>query len=266
MRNIFITYAILIAIFFAFSCKTTKIATEKKKDILTIDKIYDSLTGADPVYRNLEIKFTINYQTEKKEIDLKGTLKIAKDSLIWISLTPGLGIEGARFMCNKDSLFILDRLNKTYRKSDYNYIKENWKVDIDYTILQSLLVSKLFIYPNVSDTRNDFISTFSIQNVSDILKIYRKNSENVENILNVDRNIYKIKDYLINEGNAQRSLYFLYTYEKLNEGYHFPKTISVKSFSAGKSLNIDLDYTKIQVNTNLNFPFSVPSSYTKIGK
>jgi hypothetical protein len=265
MMDKFLILTLLLVLSLSFSCKTLK-SPVKKDNKLSVGKIYDSLEVATPVYSTLDVKFNLKYTTSKQAIDLKGTLKIANDSLIWISLGPGLGIEGVRFMCNKDSLYILDRVNKTYRKGNYNYIKENWKIDIDFNILQSILSGKFFLYPDVLNAKNEFISTFNIKNDANELIVYRKNSNNVENLLKIDQNMFKITEYLINDVNAKRNLTIIYTYQKLNSGFQFPKSIEIRSLNAGQLINVNLEYTKVQVNNNLSFSFSVPSSYSIIDK
>jgi hypothetical protein len=61
-----------------------------------------------------------------------------------------------------------------------------------------------------------------------------------------------------------RNLTLNYSFNKLNEGFQFPKKITIKSTNAGKFLNIDLDYTKISINNNPAFSFTVPASYSTV--
>jgi hypothetical protein len=252
-------FLIISILFFSLSCKTVKKLNKTQKGI-SIENVYDSLNLASPVYNKLEIKFNLDYENTS----LKGSLKMAKDSIIWISLSPGLGFDVARIMFNKDSIFILDMLNKTYTTGDYAYIKNKWKIDADFNSLQSILVGKFFIYPNVNDEKKEFISTYNIKKDSSELEIYRKTGVNVENLLKIDRQKYKIDEYVINDITEMRNLTIKYSFSRLEEGFEFPKKISLKSNNAGKFLNIDINYTKVTINGNPKFSFSVPASYSTV--
>jgi hypothetical protein len=180
-KKIFVISLTLI-MFSIWSCKTLKNLNGEKKSI-GLEQIYDSLLIAGPDFSTIEIRFNLSYTNSSQSIDLKGTLKISKDSLIWITLSPGLGIEGVRCMCNKDSIYILNRQDKTFTKSDYSYIKKEWKIDIDFNSLQSIFTGGFFIYPNVSDKKKEFVSNFIIKNDSIGIEIYRKTQNNIENLL-----------------------------------------------------------------------------------
>jgi len=265
MLNKFSLFGIISLLIFSVSCKTVK-TIENKKQTSNLDRIYDSLMLAAPVYKNLEAKFTIKFEDSRQTMDLKGTLRISKDSIIWISLSPGLGIDVVRFKCNRDSLYILDMLNKTYTKGNYKYIKDKWKVDVDFASLQSILTGNFFIYPAVQDDKSEFVKNFSIITDPAILKVYRKTGLNVENLLKIDQKSYKINDYLINDLTGLRTLSLGYGFQKLNEGFQFPQKIDIKSSDAGKFVNVILNYSKVQINSNPSFVLKVPGNYSIIDK
>jgi hypothetical protein len=263
MKNRIFVISFVLLLLSMLSCKTLKKVKGEKKSI-SLERIYDSLLIAGPDYSNLEIRFNMSYANSSQSTDLKGTIKMTKDSLIWISLSPGLGIEGIRFMCNKDSIFILDRLHKTFIKSNYSYVKKEWNVDVDFNSLQAILTGDFFIYPSVYDGKKEFVSNFIIKNDSDGLEIYRKTQNNIENLLKIDRSIFKISDYIINDVNEMRNFSLIYSFNKLSEGFQFPKKVSIKSNNAGKFLNIELDYTKILINNNPTFSFTIPANYSTV--
>jgi hypothetical protein len=256
-----ISFALLM--FSVLSCKTLKKLNGENKSI-GLEEIYDSLIIKGPDFSNLEVRFNCSYTNSNQSIDLKGTLKMAYDSLIWLTLSPGLGIEGVRVLCNKDSIYILNRQDRTLTKSDYNYIKKEWKIDVDFNSLQSIFSGRFFIYPNISDKKKEFVSNFIIKNDSVGLEVYRKTQNNIENLLKINRSTFKISEYIINDVSEVRNLSLNYSFSKLNEGFLFPKKIAIKSTNAGKFLNIDLDYTKILINNNPGFSFTVPASYSTV--
>jgi hypothetical protein len=67
------------------------------------------------------------------------SLRIKKDSIIWMSISK-LGIEGARVLITKDSVKFTNTLQNKYFKGDYAYISKLLNTELDFEMLQSLLV------------------------------------------------------------------------------------------------------------------------------
>jgi len=248
---------------FLNSCKTVKPIAEKKPKS-SLDNIYDSIKLAEYEYESLNIKFNVKYEKKSQSMNLKGNLKILKDSIIWVSLSPGLGIEAARLMCTKDSIFFLDKINGSLTKGKYEYIKNLYKIDVDYYSLQAILTNNFFIYPTIKNEKAEFTKNFSLTKDSTELAVYRKNELLVENLVNINRAVYRISSYFINDVPNKRSLSVKYSADVNQKQKSFPGSISIKSFNADKFLLLDLDYTKVTVNEALTFSFKVPQDYRLI--
>lgn len=251
---------LLIGFIFLLSCKTIKPVIIESNE-LSIGKIYDSLKVSELRFNTLEIKFNLDYTVSEQSMSLKGNIRMLHDSLIWVSLSPGLGIEAVRFMCNPDSLFILDRINRDSTKGTFKYLKETKKIDIDFKSLQAILLNNFFVYPSVNNEREEFINTFTIKNDSTALTIYRKSASSVESLVNINRKKYKITDYFLSDIQNIRNLNIKYFSENIDLETGLPKQIRIGSNNAGKFMNIELNYTRITQNSELSYPFKVPSGY-----
>jgi hypothetical protein len=242
------------------SCRTIKPVVINKGS--SIENIYDSLKLSEPNYKSLNIKFSVKYQKKSESMSLKGNLKILKDSIIWVSLSPGLGIEAVRLMCTKDSVYLLDKLNGSLTKGKYEYLKTLYKIDVDYHSLQSILTNNFFIYPSVNNEKNEFIKNFIISKDSVELAVYRKDNSQVENLVNINRKNYVINSYVINDVPNRRNL--AVNYQMKGNQKSFPGSINIRSQNEDKFLLIDLDYTKITLDEELTFSFKVPKDYKVI--
>ena len=65
--------------------------------------------------------------------------ELKKDSIIWISLKYPLGLEILRVMLTPDSVYLMNRLEKTYFVRPFTHIKESIKADINFFQLQEIL-------------------------------------------------------------------------------------------------------------------------------
>ena len=60
---------------------------------------------------NMAIQAEVNGQSFN---DLSGQLRMRKDSLVWVSVTATMGVEVLRAKISNDSIWILNRMEKTY--------------------------------------------------------------------------------------------------------------------------------------------------------
>lgn len=95
-------------------------------------------------YHHLGMKVEGDVIAAEEETSFKANIRISKDSAVWLSLSPALGIEVARALITEDSLRLLSKIpdNKFGYISSITEI-ENWiHFDIDLADLQSILLGQ----------------------------------------------------------------------------------------------------------------------------
>lgn len=98
--KVFSKIAFLVLLLVATSC-----ASRKKATVPTQPQSFEWLTA------NLSIQAEGNGMAYN---DLSGQLRMRKDSLVWVSVTATMGVEVLRAKISNDSIWILNRLEKTY--------------------------------------------------------------------------------------------------------------------------------------------------------
>ena len=83
----------------------TSCASRKKTVAPASPQSFEWLTA------NMAIQAEINGQSFN---DLSGQLRMRKDSLVWVSVTATMGVEVLRAKISNDSIWILNRMEKTY--------------------------------------------------------------------------------------------------------------------------------------------------------
>ncbi len=256
---IFTTYLLLVS-FLISSCRTRKNNGRRNTDTFTLEQVYDSVYKFQYDYKTLTAKCNVKYTEKSKTITLKGNLRIQKDSVIWISLT-AFGIEAVRLKCTKDSFFLIDKLKKSITKGKYEFLRKLWKIDVDYNSLESILTNHFFIYPTVADEKLDFSKQFSLKKDSNQIIVHRKTEESVENLLRFNNSDFRISSYLINDVPNVRSLKIDYERGDFDDAKNFPSRVDIASVNSGKNISLNLNYTRVTLNSDLSFPFRVPDSY-----
>ena len=231
------------------------------------DYLFKKLKEHELQYGWLTAKFSAEYKNKGQTNSFNGQIRIRKDSVIWLSFSPALGIEVLRIMITQDSVRFINRMNNTYFTGDYNYVNKYLNTNIDFDILQSFLTGNdLSFYESgkfraVLDNNAYKLATAERMKLK---KFVRNNSENLRVLIQniwIDPENFKItranvKE--IREPNIQ--LEALYSsFEKIDEQL-FPKEMSF-DISADNNLSVTVSFSKITLNTAQAFPFKIPQSY-----
>lgn len=72
--------------------------------------------------------------------DLSGQMRMRKDSLVWLSVTASMGIEVARAKVSTDSVWILNRLEKTYLAEPLDSLATQLGMPLSLSLIQTLLL------------------------------------------------------------------------------------------------------------------------------
>ena len=132
-------------------------ASSETQKIDFMRKMYDNEVYAKSI--SSKIKFTIN--TGSKDLSVSGSLKMKKDEVIRIQLTPFGLMEVGRLEFAKDYVILMDRINKEYVKASYadvDFLRDN---GLDFYALQALFWNQLFI-PGTQEITDSSLKNFSV--------------------------------------------------------------------------------------------------------
>src|SRR6478735_8722694 len=112
-------------------------------------KKVDSLNKQRIEFNTFSGKMKVEYEGKEAGDQATAYVRIQKDSVIWMSLTGALGIEGYRLMINKDSFMLMNKLEKTVQYRSIAYLTEITQVPFDFYSLQDLIIGNpVFIDSN----------------------------------------------------------------------------------------------------------------------
>lgn len=150
MKNFFtlhnkIRYLLIVLIALMSACKTTqKIApaiVKENTDYKSTRTLIANLKKNEFKFSFLSAKFTTEAFIDSNTISFNVNLRMQKDSAIWMTINlPLIGIEVARVMITKDSVKFVNRANSSYFVGDYNYINKLLRSELDFLMIQALLV------------------------------------------------------------------------------------------------------------------------------
>lgn len=274
--SLFLLISLSSVLLFFESCRTAKkiekplvIKENRKLEEKTADEllktITDSLFNASWINGKASVETDIDGKSSSFDISIRAK----KDSAIWISISPLLGIEVSRVLITRDSVKYMDRLHKKYQITDYDFLNNLLRMNMDYEIVQGILTGNIFAYKKnkfnsvyIEENKYYILSTLSKHKLKRSLEEKDPNKPIIQDMWFSDET-FRITKLSIEDDKIKKSLMTDYDdYRQTNAGM-FPFKSKTK-ITAEKEVNISIEYSKISVNQPQELPFTVPGSYEKI--
>jgi hypothetical protein len=200
-------------------------------------------------------KMDVDYEdADGKNYNVNAHIRMYKDSVIWVSITAILGIEGLRAYITSDSVKLLNKQDKVYTVKSIAYLQEITSLPLTLSTLQDLLLGNpVFLDSN--------ITTYSKS--ADIVSLLSTGAffTNLITITEADKLVQNSK---LDDMDKERNISGYLTFDdyEIKKEMRFSTKRSINVVYK-KSLNIKMDFKQYDFNEKLSFPFSVPKNYTK---
>lgn len=266
IRNLL--YIILSLTIILSACKSNKVTRkplEGKKTVFLLNQLKENEVN----FKTFSAKSSITIESEKMNNSFKSTIRILKDSAIWVSVTPLFGIELARVLLTKDSLKVIDRINAEYFMGDYDYFYKKYKVALDFETIQAMLIGNRI--PFEEDEKLDF----SIDNERYYLgntkkrKVVRaeKKPKKIENeeVISfwLNPTTYKIEEMLISDLTNSRFVRAQFKNHLEIENHLFPTVLNFELTEKDKN-KVEIEYSRIILDKPISFSFNIPTKYEQV--
>ena len=234
----------------------------------------DSLKKAQFQFEWISAKMKCDAKTDSGSFSFDVNLKMKKDSVIWMNITAiGGAIRVARVMITRDSVKFLNYREDPvkYFKGDFAYINKMLQTDLDFEMIQSMLVgNSVEFYEDTAKLRTFFddgkcaMSTIRKRKLRRAEKNRDMKADSAQTIW-LEPGTFKIARVLFNDFNTRRSFDAKYEDFQLPEDGNmlFPNTAKF-TISAETNMSISVEYNKVSVNKSTTFPFNLPESYEPI--
>lgn len=250
------------------SCRSQKAGIKKPLRLLVPDYVLEQMHKNQSSFNWFSGKARVDFIDGKKKTAFTAQMRMKRDSVIWISVSTGIGIEGARLLLTQDSVKYINRMDKTYFVSDYSFLSKLIKTEISFSMIQALLTAKDFSWYDYQDLKAK-IDNKSYQIESTNRRDLKKQSKlttfeqaTYYQSLWINPKTFKIQNIKIKEiGNEKNKIYASYThYKSINEQL-IPYSFDVE-FGSRKNLRLEMEYYKINLDQELSFPFNISKKYT----
>lgn len=262
MNKIFLVCAMVF--FCIVSChkkKVIKSTTNPEYKVEVKRKIRKLIKAKNTDFSYLSCKSKIEFHDGVENISANAAIRVRKDSIIWISVTAALGIEAARCLLTKDSIYFINKLQKEYYIYSYESIKKRFNLDINFNILQSVLYGNAPFEVLENDSSYDCIDTnFTTTTQARgelIINNYIKNSTLELHRIELNQNATNNKMSIVYD-NFQRldSLTYFAFLNKISLNY--------QNRNGFQNFYIGLEHQKVETgNKELKFPFNIKQKFER---
>ncbi|MEO8762822.1 MAG: DUF4292 domain-containing protein [Ginsengibacter sp.] len=255
----------------AAGCRSTKklqtAINKRDSNVVVVPGVsnLDSLKGATNVLRSLEknrINFTtfsakikVQYEDKNgKQPDFNAFVRLYKDSVLWITISATfLGIEAFRILITKDSIIIVNKLDKKVEFHSFSYVENIAHIPLNFSTLQDLVVGNP-IY--VGDSVVAFRQTENRVLIGTVGKFFK-------NLLTAtDNGNYLIERSKLDDLDISQNRTGDLTYGEYQKNNNmFFATYREITVAEKTKVDISLSFKQYEFNKELSFPFTIPKSY-----
>jgi len=265
-------YSLYIIVFLIISsCTGSRKAIREPLREQGAEYLFKKLKEHESKFSSLSAKFTATYYRDRKKTNLSGLLRIKHDSIIWISITPMLGIEMARFVLTPDSIKYLNRINSTFMIRDFKYINHLLNKTLDFDMAQAFLTGNDFSLYDTTMFRASVEKQeykLSTTNRRKLKRFVRRSEEEISIPLQsiwLDPESFKISRVVLKEADRDsRKVTAEYRNFQAIDNQLIPQKLDYVIETDKEKVSIKIEFTKIQIDDHLSYPFSIPGTYTEM--
>lgn len=248
IRNILIISMLTCLSLFASSCTSNKVTANKNLHALSANRLIKEVEDNNFTFDQFQTKFSAKVETEDAKLSLKGQLRMKNDSVVWLSVALPVGLEVVRAMITHDSVFVINRTEKTYIKESIKNFKQIPSPIADLKFIQAILVGNDITLKNGDKYYSEIVDEmYKLQTIKEINKILLVQPEN-----------FRIKKCDLNEiSGDERKIELKYDNFENHEGRFLPTNIDL-TISEKPKFNISISYSNVLLNTEQDYKFSIP--------
>jgi hypothetical protein len=219
-----------------------------------IEKISNKLKEREIQFNTFSSRIKVDYTDQSgKSQSATALIRLQKDSIMWVSLTGTLGVEGFRAIIRPDSVWVMDKLEKTISRRSTAFLQEITNLPLDFEALQDIVVGNpVYFSENKIVSYRTEANTISALSIGDYFK----------HLLTIDTLSNQLLRSKIDDIDATRNRTCFIGFDAYANAQG--RSLSTKreiSVTEKTNLNVKLDFKQYAFDETLTFPFNIPKNY-----
>ena len=252
-----IVYYIIIFAITLGSCKTQKGITDTgKTKRMSIAKIVKNTNENKADFNTLRATLKLIMITDLEENRFTISLRLEKDKKIWMSFKKA-GFSGGKALITPNKVQFYNKLDKVYFNGDFSLISKLLGTSLNFSQLQSVLLGESMFVLEAADYDKQILT-------GGYLLYPEQQSIDYEHYITINPSNFKVKTQEISQSKKNRVLSIDYTSYQITETVLLPLLMHVAIVEKSKETQIDITYKNVSLNSEMGFPFAIPSGYKEI--
>lgn len=212
------------------------------------------LWNSSAEYKTFKGKAKMHYRGGGMDQDFTANIRIAKDSLVWIHITAGMGIVNvARILITPDSFQLLNYLQKSALSMPISEVEKLLPVSVDFSVVQNLIIGEVLSHKGRPTDATDLGGMWGLvitdTGVSQQLNFSKADSTmKTLQVLSADQDGFA---GMIQYGN----------YSIIN-GRKFSISRAINFTAREQPHYFDMNFNNASFDEEMDYPFAIPDSYS----
>lgn len=207
-------------------------------------------------YLSSKAKFKFNNGIQK--ISASANFRIQQDSVIWASISPGLGVELARVKITRDGIQAIDKLKKEYYHITFRELTETYGFEVNFDLIEAIAIGNTLFMPQKRKEVEESGDRYKYEKLEGQYGIHHY----------IGQGSKKLEELYAYDATTHNSISVNYGEFQPVEGQIVPQsiqaTVSFANQRRKEPVSIEIDYNRTLLSKDpLSFPFNVSSKYKK---
>lgn len=245
-------------------CKSSKrVGTVESARVKAHNEFFQSMEERSFRFRTLTARLNVELDIPGKQLSARVDMRMVKDSALLLSVQPFLGIEIFRVELGRDTIKVVDRLNKRYMVENYSELRGQTPIEFNFYNLQALFTNHLFI-PGERGVSRAHYDRFRLNQEGAMAEIKAKDAMGLSYTFRADGEEKLLSTYVADPSDRY-ALRWSYEDFRLVGQQPFPMLMDVRVLRNGSAEGgVRIGYSRIQLDEPVKLDFSIPSKYKRI--
>jgi Domain of unknown function (DUF4292) len=205
--------------------------------------------------QTLSARANIFAEGEGQSVTANANIIWIRDSVLWVNVRK-FGVEAARALVTKDSIYLINRLDKTYSVKGLESLQRQYSLPAGFPLLQDAVLASAWFFPNI-ELKSDIKDGLHRLNGS--------NGQSGADYLIEEGSFYLRSQSFVQQRDARVVTLDFGDYKKLPTAGVFPYLRRIEAYSPETgAVLLQLELSDVEVNTPKNYKFEIPEHYERI--
>ena len=251
MNKIIISGLLMALFILGQGCHSIK-KVNKTPDKMSSSELLDYLNTHQNSVDWLYAKAKVSLNHPELSMSFSSTIKMENGQALWGN-GKKIGFEAGRFLIQKDSVFVINRLDKSYLAEDLDYLKKNNLPDGLPAVQQLLLGNPVL----------SFDESYTVQKAPKGIKVSGK-YQDVDVVYFYEMPSLVLQKVIFSQAEKKKKLELsLGEYALIDDKINFAYLRNISIQNGKERYGAEIKFTKVEIDVPQDIKFNIPKHYSK---